>query len=335
MDGYSFRGAHLDDAIRASLRRAARYYRNSGRSQRVQRLESRRDAEELGRRIITFRPSRRTMALVAAGSAATAGALAVAQAGRLRHDRVLGEYEVCRLNDLRSDPDALELIQRELQSEWGPFAPADMEEMELLVKKAGHLTFVIRFRLEDGSLSEPAGVLQTALADVGGDPSRLGETFGSFLDITSNGVWTEAPRMKGDTALLLQITAFGERSRGVGSRLRDAALYMLPRGVRFALTMTPVDDGFRMGVDPEDYPPAVKFHYHGGARLAGYAADFKRPPEGLEGHEGRQKNGNVAFLRYTRLPSGDWDGVERPDAVERRLLSLAGVSSLLHLPYAS
>jgi hypothetical protein len=222
------------------------------------------------------------------------------------------------------------LIQRELRAEWGPFAPVDMTEMKRLVERAGDLTFVIRFRDEDGVLGPPSGILQTALADVEGDPERLVEKYESFNAITSNGTWEHPPQMKGDTALLLQITAFGERSRGIGSRLRDAALYMLPTEVRYALTTTPVDDAFNPEADALNYPPAVHFHYRGGARLASYARAFKLPPEGSDAAAGRQHNPNVAFMRYTRLENGDWEGVPRPEFMDgRRQFSLAGA---IHWP---
>lgn len=268
---------------------------------------------EFARGLWQHRPSNRTVAFVAAGSAAAAGAIVVLQhAEWMRRPRALPEYEVWRLSKLRDDEEALALIQRELAAEWGAFAPQDLAEMRLLVERAGHLTYVIRFREEDGRLGPVAGVLQTARADIGGDPTRLLQQYGSFNAVTSGGTWEDAPSMAGDTALLLQITAFGERSRGVGTKLRDAALYSLPRGVRYALTMTPVDDDFDPECGPEDYPPAVNFHYRGGAELAGYAKGFKLPPKGSDPSSGRQHNRNVAFLRYTRLGDGSWRGVARP-----------------------
>ena len=118
--------------------------------------------------------------------------------------------------------------------------------------------------------------------------------------------------MHGDTALLLQITAFGSRSRGVGSRLRDAALYMLPSGVKFALTTTPVPADFGTESDPESFA-ATRFHFRGGARRAGYTAGYKAVPAGREGAaDGRQANVDVTFMRYERLQDGSWAGVARP-----------------------
>lgn len=268
----------------------------------------------LGSRLVGYRPSGRTVAFVAAGSAAAAGALAVIQqAERIRRPRHLAEYEITTLAELADEEEALATIQQELLAEWGAFAPQDMTEMRRLVERAGHLSYVIRFREEDGSLGPPCGVLQTARADIGGDPERLTEVFESFNAITDSGTWERSPEMAGDTALLLQITAFGERSRGVGSRLRDAALYSLPREVRFALTTTPVDDSFDPAADAGDYPPAVNFHYRGGAELAGYARGFKLPPAGADVAAGRQHNRNVAFMRYTRASNGEWVGVRRPE----------------------
>ncbi len=259
----------------------------------------------------------RALALVAAGSAAAMGTYAVLRYSA--HHRIPrpheqdDRFELQRLSDLRRDKPALELIQRELLAEWGPFAPADMGEMRRLIRNTGRLTYVIRF-YEDGVLGPPAGVLQTARADVGGDPEKLVQLYPSFRAITRDFTRGGARRMKGDTALLLQITAFGARSRGVGSRLRDAALYALPASVRFALTTTPVEDANLIHAeDAGTYAAAMKFHARGGARPAGAAKGFKTPdPVRLAHGQGRQLNPDVVFMRYVRLESGDWEGVSRP-----------------------
>jgi hypothetical protein len=124
--------------------------------------------------------------------------------------------------------------------------------------------------------------------------------------------------MQGDTAMLLQITAFGARSRGVGGRLRDTALYMLPASVKYALTTTPVPPDYDIEAGPESQP-ATKFHYRGGARPAGYAAGFKLPAEERShAPAGRQSNTDVVFMRYSRGEDGAWEGVKRPDLQLRR-----------------
>ncbi len=262
----------------------------------------------------------RWAAVVGGSAALAAGTVYVARhSGRVYADVLEDEqpYRISTLDDLREDEAALELIQRELLAEWGPFAPRDMEDMRRLARNAGRMVFVIRF-YEDGRLGPPSGVLQTALAGAGGDPVLLKAIYPSFDAISAGGTWEASPSMRGDTALLLQITAFGERSRGVGSRLRDAALYMLPETVKYALTTTPVPEGFSLESDPES-SPATRFHYRGGARPAGYAPGFKVASAGrADSPAGRQSNQHVVFMRYRRLEDGDWDGVKRPALRLRR-----------------
>ena len=255
-------------------------------------------------------------ALVGAGSAAVAAGTvyAMRHSGRPYADVLSDEqpYRVTTLEDLKDDEEALGLIQRELLSEWGAFGPGGMDEVRRLVRNAGRMVFAIRF-YEDGNLGPPSGVLQTALADAGGEPERLTSVYPTFDAFTAGGSWESSASMRGDTAVLLQITAFGDRSRGVGSRLRDTALHMLPASVRFALTTTPVPDGFTLDSDPES-SAAVRFHYRGGARPAGYAPGFKIPAvERAYWPAGRQSNRDVVFMRYRRLENGDWEGVQKPD----------------------
>ncbi len=258
----------------------------------------------------------RMTALLGASTAAVAAGTVyvVRHPGRPYADVLSDElpYRVSTLDDLRDDEESLELIQRELLAEWGAFGPQDMAEMQALVRNAGRLVYVIRF-YEDGELGPPSGVLQTGLCDAGGDPAQLQLAYPSFDAISAEGSWQASASMRGDTAMLLQITAFGARSRGVGGRLRDTALYMLPPGVKYALTTTPVPAGVGIDSDPESNP-AMKFHFRGGARPAGYARGFKQPAaERASGPPGRQANTDIVFMRYARLASGDWDGVKRPD----------------------
>jgi hypothetical protein len=262
-------------------------------------------------------PSGRAVAVaIGSAAAAAAGVAAIHYIREHVHEEDeegiddTSPYRLVSLRELRRDAAALERIRLGLAAEWGPFAPADEEAMRLLAENAGALTFVLLHE-EDGETT-PVAVLQTARAPAGGDPERLQQLYPSFLDLTSHGTWAASPRMKGDTAVLLQITTLTgqERSRGAGSLLRDAALYALPRSVHWALTTTPVEGRVDPEGDPAEYPAAVRFHYRGGARPAGYAAGYKAPPDGEPG--GRQQHPNVVFMRYERLPSGEWRGVRRP-----------------------
>jgi hypothetical protein len=255
-------------------------------------------------------------ALVGASSAAVAvGTVYVMRHyGRTYADVLEDEqpYRVTTLEELQDDDQALESIQRELLAEWGPFAPRDIDDMRRMAHNAGRFIFAIQF-YEDGELGPVSGVLQTGLVDAGGDPARLQSAYPTFDAITGGGSWETAASMRGDTAALLQITAFGDRSKGVGSRLRDTALHMLPPSVRYALTTTPVPEGFDLESDPET-SPATRFHFRGGARPAGYAPGFKLPAvERAAWPAGRQNNHDVVFMRYTRREDGDWEGVARPD----------------------
>jgi hypothetical protein len=261
------------------------------------------------------RPSNRTLATTAGSAAAMVGAYALIRYA-IHHRHVEHEdyeeaavpgYRLVRLYDLRRDDEALAEIQAALLAEWGPFAPPDLTAMRSMADRAGRLAFVLG-RDDDGEF-KPAAILQTARADTGGDPTRLVAEYPMFSSITRHGSWRDMNR-GGDTAVLLQITALGERSHGAGSLLRDAALHALPKDVRFALTTTPVDD-FDLAGLPENYPPQVKFHYRGGARPAGYREGYKIAPAGETG--GRQHHQNVVFMRYERNEDGSWQGVRKPD----------------------
>ncbi|MBI2971083.1 MAG: hypothetical protein HYY37_01545 [Candidatus Aenigmarchaeota archaeon] len=235
-------------------------------------------------------------------------------------------YRIEPLYGVAGNRRVMERLREELENEWGPFGPADMKEMYGMAGNAGDKVHVISL---DG---EPAGILQTGLADVHGDYERLVDLYPSFNHITGNGTWRTARRMRGDTALLLQVTAFGERGRGVGSLLRNSVLWNMPDTVRYALTTTPVDDNFDpshlstpvgelyqqlvvQGEQPFSYPPAVRFHLNGGAEPAGYAHGYKEPGAGRpNAGKGRQHNCSIVFMRYTRN-GADWRNVERPDTM--------------------
>ena len=226
------------------------------------------------------------------------------------------EYRIETLAESVASDRELERLQIALEDEWGPFAPADMREMRQMVGTAGHMMYVIRFS-ENGNLGEVSGILQTGLTDAHGDPQRLLDIYPTFNHITSNGTWDEAKRMEGDTALLLQITTFGGKP-GVGSLLRTGALRMLPKSVAYALTTSPYDGVYNpkiletpvdRAVRREHFTDVMRFHYLAGAVPAGYKegykiSDLSRPNI----DKGRQRSQDVVFMKYTRLPDGNWKG---------------------------
>ena len=220
---------------------------------------------------------------------------------------------VQRLYEIKDDAETLGMLQRELENEWGPFAPANPNEMYAMAENAGKMIYVMR-QFEDRVPGAPIGILQTGLADVHGDYKKLVGKYPAFNAVTSNGTWEESMRMGGDTALLLQITAFGERSRGVGSLLRDTVLYMLPRNVRHALTLSPIDGtGYVDLQNPETYTPTMRFHIGGGAKPAGYARDYKVPDPARPNIDKENKHGHdVVFMKYSRDEAGEWAGLRRP-----------------------
>ncbi len=263
-------------------------------------------------------PSTRTMA-IAAGSVTVAG-IGISVYKLLTEERevisakILSDppYRIQRLYELRNDEEAMKTIQEGLVKEWGPFAPADIGEMRQMARNAGKMVYVLRPE-DNGTLGEPIGALQTGIADVDGDPDRLAEKYKSFNDIISNGTWKESRRMKGNTVLLLQITAFGERGQGKGSMLRNAALYMLPDYILYGLTMTPYA-GELDSSDPNKYPERAKFHFRGGAELAGHLENYKladpsRPSYG----KGNQQDPHIVFMRYRRNREGEWERVRKPE----------------------
>ncbi len=265
----------------------------------------------------------------AAGSAAAVGAVVAWRYTHHARPAALIEHEpgleVRTLDGLADDEQALETLQRELLAEWGAFGPRNMAEMRRMAANAGRLVYVIGH--EEDDRFEPAGVLQTALADVGGDPERLRELYPSFAALTSNGTWSASRDMAGDTAVLLQITVFGERSRGIGSRFRDQVLDSLPSEVRFALTTTPVDGDAVLHAEAEDgLPPAARFHYRGGARPRGFVPGFKTPNSRRAASlgTGRHPETDVVFMRYERL-RGEWSrpGAPRHGLPVRQRLALA------------
>ena len=228
------------------------------------------------------------------------------------------------LYNMRDERRALATIARGLQEEWGAFGPKDNSEMNRMVDGAGNRVYVGREVL-DRQLGSPLIVLQTGVADVKGEPHRLTEKHPTYCHITSGETWTGFGEMKGDTALLLQITTLDEdaRNNGIGSVFRGGVLSVLDDSIRWALTTTPVPRDFydklvSSAVPLEElehgvlaFPPAVRFHYNGGGRIAGISGNYKLPYAGREQLGcGRQSNTAVAFLRYSRAPDGKWTGID-------------------------
>ena len=222
---------------------------------------------------------------------------------------------VQRLYDLRDREDYLQIIQQGLYEEWGEyFSPKNLDEMYNLAENAGKTCFVAI----DNS-GYPIGVLQTRLVDVAGKPGKLVEQYTTFNDLTSYGTWEDAKNSEGDTIVCMQITTLGERRKDTGSALRNAALYIIQRDVKYALTTTPVrtfipegedvhkellEKGF-FGEASTELP--LRFHYKSGARAAGYERAYKR----LDIRHGE----DVIFMRYVRGEGGNWQGI-LPDGIE-------------------
>src|SRR3989344_2751318 len=220
---------------------------------------------------------KRTLIVVATGSVALGVAVynkrPVAYA--VTHDPHLF---VERLYDLKDREDYLQIIQQGLNKEWGEyFSPRNLDEMYNLAENAGKTCFVAR-----NTSGDPVGVLQTRLVDVAGNPEKLVEQYPTFNDLTSYGTWEDAKNSEGDTVVCMQITTLGERRKDIGSALRNAVLYIMPRDVKYALTTTPVRTFIPEGEDIHDellekgfFGEAstelpLRFHYKSGALVAGY-----------------------------------------------------------------
>ena len=183
-----------------------------------------------------------------------------------------------------------------------------------LAENAGKTCFVAR-----NTSGDPVGVLQTRLVDVAGNPEKLVEQYPTFNDLTSYGTWEDAKNSEGDTVVCMQITTLGERRKDIGSALRNAVLYIMPRDVKYALTTTPVRTFIPEGEDIHDellekgfFGEAsaelpLRFHYKSGALAAGYERAYKR----LDIRHGE----DVVFMRYVRDEGGNWQDIP-PDGIE-------------------
>jgi len=244
------------------------------------------------------------------GALVAVSAMAAAAAWReiehrhvLRADLPETHVRVERLSDLRYDRESLAAIEAGLRAEWGAFALFGFESVAEMAAQAGATTFVAR--QQDGERFVVKGAVQTLLVDACGDAEVLRAAYPTFQALTGREVWRRSRRRGGDTAVLLQITVFGrdERGGGLGSLLRNAALNMLSKDVRFALTTTPVDlpDGggaVRLD-DASSFTPAMRFHARAGAAPALLLPGYKAG--GGEGH-----GEDVVMMRYARDEAGEW-----------------------------
>ena len=261
----------------------------------------------------------RSGAALAAASALAAATWAEFERRRIRSAEVrTANVHIGSLFDLRFDTEALALIDRELTREWGAFAFLGFPTLADLAAAAGQMVLVASI-IEDGH-SRPGAGLQTTLVDAGGDPARLQEQFPTLADRVRPESWKRARARGGDTAVLLQITVLdrNERGAGLGSLLRNAALYMLRDSVRYALTTTPVDREGGLAALPIDDPAAftasMKFHSRGGASPAGAAPGFKAPPGGVAASN---HGTDIVFMRYARDADGAWPA-PRPEDLRLR-----------------
>jgi hypothetical protein len=222
-----------------------------------------------------------------------------------------GDLRVERLRDLTQDAGAMAVIDQGLQREWGPFAFVGFESLAELARRAGRNVFIVS-RVKDGTRT-PRGCLQLTFADVGGDPAVFAQRFPTFDDLTGREAWSSPEARNGDTAVLLQLTVFGqdERGSGLGSLLRNALLHLLPATVQHAITMTPVDPkpGARSLdiADQATWTPAMRFHARGGALPVAVLPGYKAAPEDGGGH-----GQDIVVMRYSRDADGSWPA-ERPE----------------------
>jgi hypothetical protein len=252
------------------------------------------------------------------GFVVAASAVAAAAWQEFEHRRV--DYadlksvpvRVARLSELRDDPENLALIDAGLRKEWGPFALLGFESLDEMLSQAGNSTFIGLVQEDVGFVAKAA--LQTTFVDAHGAPELLRDAYASFESLTSAEAMHRAARKGGDTAVLLQITVFGNDNRGLGlgTLLRDAALNMLEEDVAYALTATPVDVAPGKPAlsldDSATFTPAMRFHGKGGAVPTVFLPGYKTPPEGETSSHG----GDVIVMRYARDDEHHWP-VDPPD----------------------
>jgi len=185
-----------------------------------------------------------------------------------------------------------------------------------MAASAGKTIFVASQLDEDGKF-RPKGALQVVLADVHGDPELLRREFASFQELTSAAAWRRSRAHGGDTAVLLHITVFArdERGGGLGTVLRNAVLHMLPKQIKYGLTMTPIEseEGLDLA-DAKTFTPAMRFHARGGALPTVILPAYKKAPPALAD----ARDYDIAVMRYARAENGEWP-VPRP-AMSLRLM---------------
>jgi hypothetical protein len=256
-------------------------------------------------------PGKAAHVLVPGGGVLVAASAAAAVAWReIEARRVTGAdlpdkgMKIETLRDMRADREQLLAIETALIEEWGQFGLLGFRSAAQMAAVAGDSILIASER--EGDRYRARGALQTVLVPIGGDAAELARLYPSFQELTQPRSWRLARRHGGDTIVLLQITTFGSggRGAGLGSLLRNAALHIQDRSVRYALTMTPVDgDAGKLDLgDPATYTPAMRFHARGGAEpvllLPGYKAG---------GDETNARHGpDVVVMRYLRAPDGSW-----------------------------
>ena len=250
----------------------------------------------------------RKSSVVAAASAASALAAAAYEFEHRRVSQALlseQHIRIQRLWDLRPERENIDTIGEGLYAEWGASAFLGFEDIHEMASKAGQSIFVAQRTLEDGDMQ--TAVLQTIRVPAEGDAEKLLELHPTFAELTSHESWNHSFHKGGDTIVLLQITTLGrqERGAGLGSLLRNAALHMQPREVKFALTTTPVDGdpGVVLNLeDPSTYTPAMRFHIRGGATPTVVFPNYKAPADG----EVAKHASDVVVMRYARGEDGIW-----------------------------
>jgi hypothetical protein len=253
--------------------------------------------------------NRKGRVVAAASAAATIAAAAYEFEHRhvSRADLTESHVRIQRLWDIQPEKEDIAKIGDGLLAEWGSFAFLGFDSIAEMAAKAGQSIFVAQRRLDERDTQ--TCVLQTIRIQANGDPALLLEQHSTFADLTSNKSWNESIYRGGDTVVFLQITTLGrqERSAGLGTLLRNAALHMQGSEVKFALTTTPVDQdsGAVLNLeDPNTYTPAMRFHVRGGAKptllLPAYKA-FEQADEDDPKHAS-----DVVVMRYARGDDGIW-----------------------------
>jgi hypothetical protein len=259
-----------------------------------------------------MRVSTKAGGVLAAASAIAAAAYEFEHRSLSRAELSDSHATIRRLGDFLGTPQHTE-IGAGLSEEWGSTAFLGFGSIDEFAREAGDQTFVAQRLLDDARVQ--TAVLQTICVECGGDPERLAAKYLDFAGLLSPESWRESQH-GGDTVILLQITVLGsqERGAGLGSLLRDAALHLQPREVRYALTMTPVDSNGAVALnDRSTFTAAMRFHMRGGGEpvllLPGYRAH--------SGAETHRHSDDVVVMRYERDGDGAWPSPCPPMRIRR------------------